>query len=123
MTLFSGAPADPPRNDFITRNAADAQAVMVGWWPGDPRHPGAAFFAYAHPAPAGFARASLSPAGARWDEGLGEYLLDWDEVRADADPRAAAVEFARSVFRHACAVCEWDADLAATAEGWPPPVR
>jgi hypothetical protein len=123
VTLFSGAPADPPRNDFITRNAADAQAVMVGWWPGDPRHPGAAFFAYAHPAPAGFARASLSPAGARWDEGLGEYLLDWDEVRADADPRAAAVEFARSVFRHACAVCEWDADLAATAEGWPPPVR
>jgi hypothetical protein len=35
VTLFSGAPADPPRNDFITRNAGDAEAVMVGWWPGD----------------------------------------------------------------------------------------
>ena len=123
VMLFSGAPADPPRSDFITRNAGDAQAVEVGWWPGDERHPGAAFFAFAHPAPPEFARASLSPAAARWDEELGEYVLDWDDVRAAADPRAAAVEFARSAFRHACVVCGWDADLAATAEGRPAPIR
>jgi len=123
VMLFSGAPADPPRSDFITRNAGDAQAVEVGWWPGDARHPGAAFFAFAHPAPPEFARASLSPAAARWDEELGEYVLDWDDVRAAADPRAAAVEFARSAFRHACVVCGWDADLAATAEGRPAPIR
>jgi hypothetical protein len=123
VMLFSGAPADPPRSDFITRNAGDAQTVEVGWWPGDARHPGAAFFAFAHPAPPEFARASLSPAAARWDEELGEYVLDWDDVRAAADPRAAAVEFARSAFRHACVVCGWDADLAATAEGRPPPIR
>jgi hypothetical protein len=49
--LFSGLPAEPPSDDFIVRNAADAQLVEVGWWPGDPRHPTAAFFAFAHPAP------------------------------------------------------------------------
>ena len=43
--------------------------------------------------------------------------------RADADPHAAALEFAGSAFRHACLVCEWDADLAASAEGRPPPIR
>jgi hypothetical protein len=123
VALFSGAPADPPRRDFITRNAGDAEAVMVGWWPGDARHPKAAFFAYAHPAPPEFTRATLSPAAAHWDEQVGEYLLDWDDVRDAADPRAAVVEFARSVFRHACVVCDWDAELAATAEGRPPPVR
>jgi hypothetical protein len=123
VALFSGAPSDPPGKDFITRNAGDAEAVMVGWWPGDPRHPKAAFFAYAHPAPPQFAHAAVSPAEARWDERLGEYLLDWEDVRSAADPRAAAVEFARSVFRHACVVCDWDAGLAATAEGRPPPVR
>jgi hypothetical protein len=85
--------------------------------------PKAAFFAYAHPAPPGFSRATLSPAGAYWDEQLGEYLLDWDDVRAAADPRAAAVEFARSVFGHACVVCDWDGELAASAQGRPPPVR
>jgi hypothetical protein len=121
--LFSGLPADPPSDDFIMRNAADAQLVEVGWWPGDARYPKAAFFAYAHPAPPGFAHASLSPAGARWDEKLSEYILDWDDVRAAAGPRAAAVEFARSAFRHACLMCGWDTGLAASAEGTPPPAR
>ena len=123
VSLFSGLPTDPPADDFITRNAADAQLVEVGWWPGDPRYPRAAFYAYAHPAPPAFGHASLSPAGARWDEALGEYILDWDEVRAAPEPRKLALEFAHSAFRHACQVCGWDADLAATAEGRPPPVR
>jgi len=54
VNLFSGLPADPPSNDFIMRNAMDAQEVAVGWWPGDPRYDKAAFYAYAHPAPEGF---------------------------------------------------------------------
>ena len=123
VSLYSGLPTEPPTDDFITRNAADAQLVEVGWWPGDPRYPRAAFYAYAHPAPPAFGHASLSPAGARWDEALGEYILDWDEVRAAPEPRKLALEFAHSAFRHACQVCGWDADLAATAEGRPPPVK
>ncbi|MDQ6605341.1 MAG: DUF5996 family protein, partial [Actinomycetota bacterium] len=82
----------------------------------------AAFYAYAHPAPEGFAGATLSPPAARWDGALGEYLLDWDDVRCAPDPHAFALEFARSVFRHACAVCQWDPALPASADGNPPPV-
>lgn len=122
VNLFSGAPADPPSDDFIMRNAMDAQEVAVGWWPGDGRYGKAAFYAYAHPAPEGFGRMPLSPAGARWDAALGEYILDWDDARACPDPRAAALEFARSAFRHACTVCAWDPALAASADGTPPPV-
>jgi len=48
---------------------------------------------------------------------LGEYVLDWDDVRAAPDPHGAALEFARSAFRHACVVCEWDPSLAASADG------
>ncbi|MCD6727568.1 MAG: DUF5996 family protein [Solirubrobacteraceae bacterium] len=122
VSLYSGLPADPPALDFITRNAMDAQEVAVGWWPGDSSHPGAAFYAYAHPAPDGFAGAALSPGAARWDATLGEYLLEWDDVRAAPDPRAAALDFARSAVRHACEVCGWDPVLAGSAEGRPPPV-
>jgi hypothetical protein len=122
VNLFSGSPAEPPADDFIMRNAMNAQEVAVGWWPGDPRHPAAAFYAYAHPAPEGFGRAALSPEGAHWDAALGEYILEWDEVRASPDPHATALEFARSAFRHACAVCAWDPGLAASADGIPPPV-
>ncbi|HSZ15395.1 MAG TPA: DUF5996 family protein [Solirubrobacteraceae bacterium] len=122
VNMFSGAPADPPSQDFIMRNAMDAQEVAVGWWPGDARYAKPAFYAYAHPAPDGFGDAALSPPPARWEGELGEYVLDWHDVVASPDPHAIAVEFARSAFLHACAVCDWDPALAASADGTPPPI-
>ena len=94
VSLFSGQPAEPPSNDFIMRNSMDAQEVAVGWWPGDANYGKAAFYAYA----------------------------DWDDARESGDPHAAALEFFRSVFAHACTVCEWDPALAASVDGTPPPI-
>ena len=122
VSLFSGLPADPPSEDFIMRNAMDSQEVAIGWWPGDSRYGAAAFYAYAHPAPEGFAGATLSPPAARWEQALGEYVLDWDALAAEPDPHASALGFARSAFHHACVVCGWDPMLAGSAEGSPPPV-
>jgi len=122
VSLFSGRAIDPPSNDFIMRNSANAQQIEVGWWPGDARYPRAAFFAFAFPAPDEFGKATLAPAGARWDSELGEYLLDWDDARHAAEPHRAALDFGMSAIRHACAVCGWDPVLAASAQGVPPPV-
>ncbi len=122
VSLFSGEPAEPPSDDFIMRNAMDAQEIAVGWWPGDARYGQAAFYAYAHPAPDGFAAAQLTPAAARWEPALGEHVLDWDDVRSSDRPHEAALEFARSAFRTACELCGWDPALSATREGHPPPV-
>jgi hypothetical protein len=122
VSLFSGQPAEPPANDFIMRNSMDAQEVAVGWWPGDPNYGKAAFYAYAHPAPDSFSNGVVSPTAARWDTELGQYILDWDDVRQSADPHATTLEFFRSVFAHACTVCEWDPALAASVDGTPPPV-
>src|SRR5436305_5473834 len=124
VNLFSGSPADPPSDDFIMRNAMDAQEIAVGWWPGDPRYEPAAFYGYAHPAPDNFDTATLSPPTARWEPALGEYILDWSDVRAAPDPVAEALQFARSITDHACTVCEWDPKLKASlVEGVPPPIR
>lgn len=122
VSLFSGVPAEPPAKDFITRNAMTAEEVAVGWWPGDARYPRAAFYAYAHPSPPGFDGAQLEPSAARWDDALGEYVLDWDDVRAAEDPHATALAFARSAVQHACTVCGWDEALAASAAGRRPPI-
>ncbi len=65
---------------------------------------------------------TLSPLAAHWDAALGEYILNWEDVRTADDPRATALEFTRSAFLHACIVCGWDTGLAASAEGTPPPV-
>jgi hypothetical protein len=120
VVLFSGRPAEPPADDFLSRNAMDAQQFTLGWWPGDQRHGRASFFAYAFPAPEGFPDLELPLGG--WNAQLGEYILDVDELRQTSDPHAAALEFARAVFRHACTVCDWDMGLAATAQGIPPPI-
>ncbi len=117
VSLFSGRGADPPSQDFIMRNAMDAQEVAFGWWPGDDRYPRPAFYAYVHPAQPGFESASL-PAG-RWDGALGEYLLDWDDVVSGPDPPAVARAFLLGAVRHACTVCEWDAGLAASVDADP----
>ncbi|MDQ2623316.1 MAG: DUF5996 family protein [Actinomycetota bacterium] len=123
VNFFSGHPADPPSDDFIMRNAMDAQEVAIGWWPGDPRHPEPAFYAYAHPAPDHFSEADLSPAAGGWDDALGEFILDDRDAAATGDHHAAALEFGRATFAHACHVCEWNPILAATAQGTPPPIR
>ena len=120
VSLFSGRQVDPGSNDFIRRNSG-AEQIEVGWWPGDPRHPRPAFFAFAFPMPDGFETATVPPPG-RWDTSLGEYVLEWDDARVAPDPHGTALEFGRSVIRHACAVCDWDPALASSAAGDTPPV-
>ncbi|HEU4704075.1 MAG TPA: DUF5996 family protein [Conexibacter sp.] len=76
---------------------ADAREVAVGWWPGDPRNPEPAFYAYAKPAPDGIAEARLEPGPhARWNAELGEFVLEHAAVAALPDPHEAALAFARS---------------------------
>jgi hypothetical protein len=123
VSLFSGASADPPSDDFIMRNAMDAEEVAVGWWPGDPKQGKAAFYAYAYPMPDGYGQGQVAPDAARWEKRLGEYLLDWDDVVASPDPHRFALEFARSALEYSCSRCGWDPALPASALGNPQPVR
>ena len=123
FSLYSGRPAEPPSPDFIGRNAGEVEQIEVGWWPGDHRYAPPAFYAFASPAPTGFAGVELAPPAARWDEQLGEFLLDWVDVIGSPDPFATATEFGRSALAHACTLCEWDPVLASSALGVPPPVH
>jgi hypothetical protein len=123
IAFFNGKPADPPANDFIIRNGGDAEQIELGWWPGDRNYGRAAFFAFAYPAPPAFADADLDPDAAHWDSDLGEFVLDWEDIRSEPDPHTLALEFAHSAYGHACDVCAWDPVLAQSTEGVPPPVH
>ncbi len=123
ISFFSGRPAEPPSDDFIMRNSGDAQQIEVGWWPGDVRYPRPAFFSFAAPAPRGFSEGTLTPEASRWDDRLGEYLLDWADLIGRPDPYAEALGFGRSSVAHACNVCEWDPMLASSVRSVPPPVH
>ena len=121
VSLFSGDPAQPPSDDFIMRNAMDSQEVAVGWWPGDPKHDGAAFYAYAHPANPGFAEAISASPGALGRRPRRVRARVGRRRRAE-DPHGPRSTSPAQVFLHACVTCGWDPDLAASAEGTPPPV-
>jgi hypothetical protein len=121
--FFSGRPADPPSDDFIVRNGGDAEQIEVGWWPGDSKYGRAAFYCFAYPPRDALAEAQVAPETARWDTEMGEFLLDWEDIRSSPDPRIPALEFAHSAFQQGCAVCEWDPALPASAAGNPPPVH
>jgi hypothetical protein len=120
VDLYSGAPAQPPSDDFIMRNTMSAEQVAAGWWPGDGRYPRAAFYAYAYPGPEGIRDADVSPGS--WNDELGEHLLDWEVARAAASPHETALGFCRGFARQALALAGWDGELAASLEGDPPPV-
>jgi hypothetical protein len=123
VAFFNGKPADPPSDDFIMRNGGDAEQIEIGWWPGDRNYGRSAYFAFAHPAPEDFADADLNPGAAHWDADLGEFVLEWEDIRSAEDPHALALEFAHSAFRHSCMVCDWDPKFLASTEGSPPPVH
>jgi Family of unknown function (DUF5996) len=122
VSLYSGREVEPPSTGYIMRNAGGAQQIEIGWWPGDSRHSKPAFYGFAMPAPDGFAGATLAPAAGSWDEALGEFVLEWDDVVASPDPHETGLEFGRAVVAHACRMCEWDPALAASAQGIPPPL-
>jgi len=120
VSLFSGRSVEPPSQGFIHRNSGDAEEIAVGWWPGDSRYPRSAFFAYAYPAPVGLEDTPVSPGG--WEPSLGEFILNWEDARATADPHQSALDFFRSFATPACDACEWDTTLRTSLQGVPPPI-
>jgi hypothetical protein len=109
VTRFSGRRApERPGADRVTREAYSHEVSSVGFWPGGGAVPGAAFYSYAAPAPEGFGAAVVRPAAARWDAGLGEFLLMYDDVRASASPSGDVLQFCESTYAAAAELGKWD---------------
>jgi hypothetical protein len=112
VTRFSGEPCSPPPDaDLLTRVAYDYEQMSVGWWPGDGRHPRPAFYAYAYPKPAGIEDAALDVAGATWNDDLGEFILDYDDVRTSGAPEATLRAFFDAAYAACATRSRWDPRL------------
>lgn len=113
VTRFSGRAAPPHPGgvpglpDAVTREAYSHEVSSAGFWPGSDAYPRAAFYSYAYPAPEGFGAAAVRPDAARFDAALGEFLLDYDDVRSAAEPQAALLEFLQSTYEAAADLGEW----------------
>ncbi len=114
VTRFSGRPAPlhpggvPNLPDAVTREAYSHEVSSAGFWAGGGGVEEAMFYSYAYPEPAGFRDQRVRPAGARFDSGLGEYLLPYEQVRSAPDPEASLLEFLNSTYRAAADCGGWD---------------
>jgi len=125
VTRFSGRRAPlhpggiPHLPDDVTREAYSHEVSSAGFWAGDERAPEPSFYSYAYPTPAGFAAWPLSSPGARFDEGLGEFLLPYDRVRRADDPDEVLLSFLQSTYEAAADLAGWDRAALECEEGRP----
>ena len=132
VTRFSGRPAPrhpggiPNLPDEMTREAYSHEVSSAGFWPGGAGMEGGPFFySYAYPTPEGFGAAKIAPEAARFDAELGEFMLDYEAVRAAPDPDAALLAFLDSTYQAAADLGQWDRaalECARGAAGVPRPV-
>jgi Family of unknown function (DUF5996) len=114
VTRFSGRTAPPHPGgmphlpDWVAREAYSHEVSSLGFWPGGGPTPFALFYSYAYPEPAGFAAASVAPATARYHDGMGEFVLPYDDVRRARTPDAALLQFAQSTYDAAADLGGWD---------------
>jgi hypothetical protein len=129
VTRFSGRRAPlhpggvPGLPDPVTREAYSHEVSSAGFWPGSDAYPKAAFYSYAYPGPPGFAEAAVKPAAARFEATLGEFLLDYDDVRGSADPEGDLMAFLQSTYDAAADLGAWDRGNLECALGEPRRVR
>jgi hypothetical protein len=125
VTRFSGRRAPrhpggvPHLPDAVAREAYSHEVSSAGFWPGGPEGQDAAFYSYAWPEPPGYRGAAVGPAGARFDEGLGEFVLPYEAVRTAADPDGALMAFLESTYAATADAAHWDRAALECAMGEP----
>jgi hypothetical protein len=108
VTRFNGVRAAArPGADTIQTEAYSHECISAGFWPGNGGYGQAAFYCYAAPVPAGLSEAVLASQGAFNNE-LGEFLLNYDDVRRSPDPAQAVLDFLESAYSAAANSANWD---------------
>jgi hypothetical protein len=109
VTRFSGRRVSPPKGaDAMTREAYSHEVISCGFWPGDRRYKQAAFYAYMMPPPAGLEKEQVRPSAAHWDTQLGEFILNYEDVRAADSPEQAILDFCESTYEAGAKLAQWD---------------
>jgi uncharacterized protein DUF5996 len=123
-TRFSGRPAPlhpggaPNCGPHVMWEAYSHEVSSAGYWPGPPGDEGV-FYSYAYPEPPGYRDAPLRVEGARWDDGLAEFILPYELVRTAADPDALLLDFLQRTYEAAATTAGWDRPALERADGAP----
>jgi hypothetical protein len=114
---YNGKPASPGGEaDYIRRNAMNEELIEVGWWSGSAAYPRPAFYSFTYPQPKEIEHAKVSPASSRWEPAMGEFLLDYDDLRKSKDPDGDLLSFFESTYRAGAEKAGWDPALVGSGK-------
>ena len=114
---YNGKPASPgEKADYIRRNAMNEELIEVGWWSGSAAYPKPAFYSFTYPQPRGIEHAKVSPATSRWEPAMGEFLLDYDDLRQSTDPDGGLRSFFESTYQAGAEKAGWDPHLVGSGQ-------
>jgi hypothetical protein len=113
VTRFNGRRAPVrPGADVIQSEAYSHECISAGFWPGNGGYGKAAFYSYAAPVPDGLSDTILNSSLGRFDKTLGEFIVDYEDVRLAQNPDQAVLDFLNATYNAAATACRWDrADL------------
>ena len=112
VSRFSGRKAPPHPGglpglpDRITREAYSHEVASAGFWVGGATPTEPFFYSYIYPEPDGYRTAKV--AHGRYDEGYGEYVLPYADVRRSDAPAAMMRDFFRSAYDAGANLAKWD---------------
>jgi len=112
VSRFSGRKAPqhpgglPGLPDRITREAYSDEVSSAGFWAGGATAAEPFFYSYVYPEAAGYRTARIKHG--RFDEDYGEFVLPYDEVRANDDPDGMLLDFFQSSYDAAADLAKWD---------------
>lgn len=108
VTRFNGRRAPPrPGADAIQAEAYSHECISAGFWPGNGGYGRAAFYAYAAPVPSALPEAVIPGPGA-FNKALGEFILDYDEMKGAADPAQTLLDFLQNTYSACADAARWD---------------
>ena len=96
----------PGLPDRITREAYSHEVTSAGFWAAGAAEAEPFFYSYIYPEPDGYPAAKLDRG--KFDEGYGEFVLPYAEVKAAADPEAMLLRFFEQTYDAAADLAKWD---------------
>lgn len=96
---------------YLRRNAMDAVQVEAGWWSGNDAYPRAAYYSFTFPQPPGIEQAKLKPSRAHWNKSLGEFILDYDDLRQAKFPEGDLLSFFEMAYEAGAEAASWETNL------------
>jgi len=109
---FCGKPGPgmPPDRTIADRDAYSHELISFGFWAGDEKVRGAAYYSYTYPSPDDIDKEKLEPATAKWTDSNGSpmALLMYSDLLAEQDPHKAILDFLETCYMAGAKLRGWD---------------